>query len=75
MTHRLLASKWLRVSGLSQTRVGLHRCLLPQAQAYSQMSYAEQKAELRKRVKQGLKGLTADIMTAESERLSECVVH
>lgn len=38
------------------------------------MSYAEQKAELRKRVKQGLKGLTADIMTAESERLYECVV-
>ncbi|DBA84813.1 TPA: hypothetical protein ACH3X1_005846 [Trebouxia sp. C0004] len=74
MTQRLLVSNWLRCTRLSRTRADLSRWLRPrQSQGHCQMSLTEQKAELRKVVKQGLRKLTAEKMAAESSN-KECFV-
>ena len=67
MTRKLLARNWLNLSRVTRNT----QCLRlwqqrPSAASYSQMSHAEQKAELRKAVKQELRKLTAERMASES---------
>lgn len=75
MTQQLLASNWLRCTRLSRTTADLSRWLRPiHSQGHCQMSHIEQKAELRKVVKQGLGKLTAEKMAAESQAIAQHVL-
>lgn len=75
MTRKLLARNWLNLSRVTRNT----QCLRlwqqrPSAASYSQMSHAEQKAELRKAVKHQLRKLTAERMASESQAIAHHVL-